>query len=89
MTVFLVERYLSDLTRGRIERAGTEVADASGPEGPVRYLGSILVPGDDASLCLFEAAREADLATAVSREGTPFERIVKVEFGMTAGGGAR
>ena len=42
----------------------------------VRYLGSTIVPGDEACFCQFEGASEAAVAEANERAGVPFNRIV-------------
>ena len=42
----------------------------------VRYLGSTIVPGDEACFCQFEGASEEAVAEANVRAGVPFARIV-------------
>ena len=43
---------------------------------PVQYLGSTIVPGDEACFCQFEGASQAAVAQANERAGVPFDRIV-------------
>src|SRR5215208_3437687 len=42
----------------------------------VRYLGSTIVPDDEACFCQFEADSANDVAEANRRAGVPFDRIV-------------
>jgi uncharacterized protein DUF4242 len=78
--VFIVERYLPgrDQKRlvdmlGNLGRVTQELRD----EGTlVQYLGSTIVPGDEACFCHFEGASEAAVAQANERAGVPFDRIV-------------
>ena len=78
--VYLVERYLPDLDQRRLVRMlgklgkATEELRAEGT--PVQYLGSMIVPGDEACFCQFEGASEAAVAQANERAGVPFDRIV-------------
>ena len=78
--VYVVERYLPDLDQrqlvrmlGRLAKA-TEELRAEGTT--VQYLGSTIVPGDEACFCQFEGASEAAVAQANERAGVPFDRIV-------------
>jgi Nickel responsive protein SCO4226-like len=78
--VFVVERYLPGLDQerlvgmlGKLGRATDELC----AEGTyVRYLGSMIVPGDEACFCRFDGASEAAVAEANERAGVPFDRIV-------------
>lgn len=78
--VYVVERYLPGLDQerlvdmlGNLGRATGELRD----EGTaVRYLGSTIVPGDEACFCQFEGDSEAAVAQANERAGVPFARIV-------------
>ena len=78
--VFVVERYLPGLDKDalaqsldQLERAVARMR-AEGME--IRYLGSTIVPGDEACFCQFEARSEADVAEANRRAGIGFDRIV-------------
>ena len=79
--VYVVERYLPDLDQRRLVRMlgklgpATQALRAEGTR--VRYLGSTIVPGDDACFCQFEGASEAAVAEANERAGVPFNRIVE------------
>ena len=42
----------------------------------MRYLGSTIVPGDEACFCQFEGVSRAAVAEANERAGVPFARIV-------------
>ena len=78
--VYVVERYLPGLDQPRLVRMLGKLGDATQElraEGTaVRYLGSTIVPGDDACFCQFEGASEAAVAQANERAGVPFDRIV-------------
>ena len=78
--VYVVERYLPDLDQRRLVRMLGKLGPATQElraEGTlVRYLGSTIVPGDEACFCQFEGASEAAVAEANERAGVPFNRIV-------------
>jgi hypothetical protein len=59
----------------RLRRASLEIASAG---GSARYLGSILVPTDEISLCLFEAASLDAAGELGRRAGIPSERILEI-----------
>jgi hypothetical protein len=79
--VYVVERYLPGLDQdklvrvlGTLGRATEELRD----EGiGVRYLGSTIVPADEACFCQFEGPSEAAVVEANTRAGVPFDRIVE------------
>jgi Nickel responsive protein SCO4226-like len=77
---FVVERYLPGLNRSELLRSLERLHAASAElcrEGiPVRYLGSTIVPDDEACFCQFEAPSEAAVAEANRRAGLAFDRIV-------------
>lgn len=54
---------------GRVRRAAAEA------DGPVRYMGSILIRDDEVVLCQFEGSISAVRALAVRAE-IPFDRIL-------------
>lgn len=79
--VFLVERYLpglapEELARGleRLERV-TEELRREGAE--VRYLGSTIVPEDEACFCQFDAPSAAAVEELNARANLRFDRIVE------------
>ena len=80
--VYLVERYLPDLDQRRLIRMlgklGKAAEELRAEGTPVQYLGSTIVPGDEACFCQFEGASEAAVAQANERAGVPFDRIVAV-----------
>jgi hypothetical protein len=88
--VYVVERYLpglppADLDRllERLSRAAREL-EAEGT--PVRYLGSTIVPDDEACFCQFEAPSEQAVAEVNRRADAPFDRIVSgLAVGSAAG----
>jgi hypothetical protein len=78
--VFVVERYLPGLDRDALlrslEQLEQAVAEMRGDGTAVRYLGSTIVPDDEACFCQFEADSANDVAEANRRAGVPFDRIV-------------
>jgi hypothetical protein len=78
--VYVVERYLPGMVRPDLERAlrrlvrVTREMRSQGTE--VRYLGSTIVPDDEACLSQFEAASADAVAEANRRARVPFDRIV-------------
>ena len=78
--VYVVERYLPGLDQDQLldmlGNLGRATEELRGRSTLVRYLGSTIVPGDDACFCQFEGASEAAVAQANERAGVPFDRIV-------------
>ena len=78
--VYVVERYLPGLDQRRLVRMLGKLGQATQElriEGThVRYLGSTIVPDDEACFCQFEGASKAAVAEANERAGVPFARIV-------------
>jgi hypothetical protein len=78
--VYVVERYLPGLDQDELRRSlgrlggATDELRAEGTE--VRYLGSLIVPADEACFCQFEAPSEEAVAEANRRAGVPVNRIV-------------
>ncbi len=60
------------------DRAASAAEALSGPDAPVRYLGSLLIVEDEVVLCRFEGA-ELSVRRAVEQAGVPFERIVRAD----------
>jgi hypothetical protein len=79
--VFVVERYLPGLDRDALlrslERLEQVVAQMRRDGTAVRYLGSTIVPDDEACFCQFEAHSATHVAEANQRAGVPFDRIVE------------
>jgi hypothetical protein len=78
--VFVVERYLPGLDRDALLRSLAHleqaIAQMSSEGTRIRYLGSTIVPDDEACFCQFEADSANDVAEANRRAGVPFDRIV-------------
>jgi len=77
---FLVERYSGVLTAPQLAAAGRDAelwAREADPSSNTRYLGSILVPGDEMALCLFEGDSADLVRRAVEGTTLSFERIVE------------
>ena len=78
--VYVVERYLPGLSRSDLSRRLSKLESATEAlrdEGSaVRYLGSTIVPEDEACFCEFEGPCVSAIAEANRRAGAPFDRIV-------------
>ena len=78
--VYVVERYLPGLVHRELLRSLQQLRrvadDAGNGEAPVRYLGSTIVPGDEACYCEFDGPSEASVADVNKRAGLRFDRIV-------------
>ena len=78
--VYVVERYLPGLDQRRLLRMLGDLEQVTAElraEGTdVRYIGSTIVPDDEACFCQFEGASQAAVAEANERAGVPFARIV-------------
>jgi Protein of unknown function (DUF4242) len=77
---FVVERYLPGLDRDALDRALKRLQEATEDmqrEGTrIRYLGSTVVPQDEACFCQFEADSENAVVEANRRAEIPAHRIV-------------
>lgn len=79
MAVYVVERTLPGINREGLaaaQRAAIDVSERFTQSGrPLRYLRSVFIPGEERSLCLFEAG-DADTVRAGNREaGLPIDRV--------------
>ena len=78
--VYVVERYLPGLTerdlRRSLERLSEVTREPRDEGARVRYLGSTIVPEDEACFCQFEGPSEAAVAEANRQAEVPFDRIV-------------
>ena len=76
---FLVEHYRPGLQAAELERfagrARKAVCQLEREGKPLRFLRSLIVPGDESFLCVVEAASEQLVTEAYDRAGIPFERI--------------
>jgi hypothetical protein len=90
--VYVVERYLPGLDQRTLlpllEKLGRATQELRTEGTDVRYLGSTIVPGDEACFCQFEGASEAAVAEANERAGVPFDRIVAAVAVPAAGNGS-
>ena len=73
--VYVVERYLPGVSRAELERQ-LERLEHMTRGTQVEYLGSTLVPDDEACFCQFDGPSEEAIADANRRAGLPFDRIV-------------
>jgi hypothetical protein len=78
--IYVVERYLPGVRRPEFEQAlaplGAITAQMRSEGTPVRWLGSTLVPQDEACFCQFDGPSEAAVAEANRRARVEFHRIV-------------
>ena len=78
--VYVVERYLPGLDQRQLlqmlEKLGQATRELRIEGTHVRYLGSTIVPDDEACFCQFEGVSGAAVAEANERAGVPFARIV-------------
>jgi hypothetical protein len=71
---YLAECFWPGVTEAALADLDARVCAAVGAE--VRYLGSVLVPGDEVVLCFFEGASAEAVRALAEQAGVPFERIV-------------
>ncbi|MGQ0735427.1 MAG: nickel-binding protein [Acidobacteriota bacterium] len=79
MTVYAVERQLSGIDAKGLaaaQRAAKEIGERYTLGGrPLRYIRSVFIPGEERSLCLFEA-QDGETVLAANREaGLPVDRV--------------
>ena len=73
--VYVVERYVPGVSRAELERQLERLKHVTrGTQ--VDYLGSTIVPDDEACFCHFDGPSEEAVAEAYRRAGVPFDRIV-------------
>jgi hypothetical protein len=70
---FLVECYWSGVDPDEAAAVVSRLGDA---EGPVRWLGSILIPEDEIVLATVEARSADDVRASAQAAGLPAERVV-------------
>lgn len=77
----MAECFLPGLKRTTLElldeRARQSAEELAAEGEPVRYLGSVLFPGDEVVFFEFEGASEEVVRRASERAELPFERIVE------------
>lgn len=81
MPVFMVERYLPDLTPDGVRAQMQREQELVG----LRHLRTTYLPGDDLCFSLFEAPSLAAVSRANDRAGMAYERITEA-FDVTADG---
>ena len=78
--VYVVERYLPGLVCRELQRSLQQLErtadDPRSEDAQVRYLGSTIVPEDEACFCEFDAPSAAAVAAVNRRAGLHFDRIV-------------
>ena len=79
--VFMVERYLPDLTPDAVRDQVHREQELPG----LRHLRTTYLPGDDLCFSLFEASSLAAVSRANDRAGMAYERIIEA-FDVTAEG---
>jgi hypothetical protein len=81
MPVYLVERFLRDVTSDQLGGfallARRAAEDASREGTPIRYLRSTFVPGEKRCFCLYDAVSAAAVRRANERAELPFERVIE------------
>lgn len=78
--LFLVESYWPGVSAERVAAADAETWQALKVLGDdqARYLGSMLVPGDELLLRVFAGGSAALISEANARAGVPVERVVQI-----------
>lgn len=81
MTVYLVERDLKGISMEQLAAAQKRAIDTSNKFNEdgrsVRYIRTTFVPGEDRSMCLFEAGSPSDVENVNREAEIPFVRIVE------------
>jgi hypothetical protein len=79
---FMAECFWPGVTVEKVTDVGERIrqaADAIGPRARTgRYIGSILIPGDEIALCLFEAPSKATASRLEHQAGIPSERVLQI-----------
>ncbi len=76
--LYTAKCYWPGVTAHELAEASERVLEAHFPQSRshATYLGSVLFPGDDLVLCLFEAASRAAVKRASDEAGIPCERVM-------------
>jgi hypothetical protein len=75
---FIVERYWPGVTEADVRQAAAVWRAAAGAE--IRYLGSILMPGDEVVLFRFDAVSAQQVVASGERAGLRCDRVVPAVF---------
>lgn len=73
---FLVERYVPSMSAADVDAATARLDSMA--DGQTRHLGTLLIPGEDTCLSLFEAPERVCVETVNGRAGFELHRIVEV-----------
>jgi hypothetical protein len=78
-TTYLVECFWPGLTREAVEAANTRALERAaalrGEGSSLRFLGSLLVPGDEVVFFQFTAASREEVVRASLEAALPFDRV--------------
>lgn len=81
MAVFMVERDLKGITMEQLaaaQKKAIDFSDGYNQDGrSVRYIRTTFVPGEDRSMCLFEAESANDVEEVNKSAQIPYVRIVE------------
>jgi hypothetical protein len=78
MSGFIVERYWPGVTEADVRQAAAALQAAAGPD--VRYLGAVLMPGDEVVLFRFDALTAPHVAASAGQAGLRCDRLVPAVF---------
>jgi hypothetical protein len=77
-SLFLVECFWPGVTRAQVEAAHARARAAADERGSsLRFVGSLLVPGDEVVWFQFSARSSEDVARASREAKLPFDRIAE------------
>lgn len=76
MPFYLVERYVPSISEHDVIAGAARLSDAE--PGNVRHLLTVLLPGEDTCLSVFEAASSAAVQLVNQEAGLTLDRIVEV-----------
>jgi len=74
---FLVECFWPGVTRELVEAANARARTAALHSASLRFLGSLLVPGDEVVLFQFTAASSEDVVRTSREAELPFDRVAE------------
>jgi hypothetical protein len=74
-SLFLVECFWPGVTREQVEAANARARARAGAS--VRFLGSLLVPGDEVVLFQFRAASSEEVVRTSREAKLPFDRVAE------------
>jgi hypothetical protein len=81
MAVYMVERDLKGITMEQLSAAQRRAIDTSNDFAtrgkPVRYIRSTFVPGEERSMCLFEASDPEHVRGVNDEANIPYVRVIE------------